>query len=99
MSWWNPFDNGNNYNDNNYNDKYKDNLNDAIFNLIPASVKIRKATDVLDEALRLITEQTFAKRKILSEIERLKKDKWDDEGFDRLYDLVDREILEDPKVK
>jgi hypothetical protein len=94
MSWWNPFDNGNNYND-----KYKDNLSDAIFNLAPASVKIRKATNVIDEALRLITEQTFAKRKILSEIERLKKDKWDDEGFDRLYDLVDREILEDPKVK
>lgn len=90
MSWWNPFDNGN---------KYKDNLSDTIFNLALASVKIRKATNVIDEALRLITEQTFAKRKILSEIERLKKDKWDDEGFDRLYDLVDREILEDPKVK
>ena len=94
MSWWNPFDNGNNYND-----KYKDNLSDTIFNLAPASVKIRKATNVIDEVLRLITEQTFAKRKILSEIERLKKDKWDDEGFDRLYDLVDRELLEDPKVK
>lgn len=90
MSWWNPFDNGN---------KYKDNLSDTIFNLALASVKIGKATNVIDEALRLITEQTFAKRKILSEIERLKKDKWDDEGFDRLYDLVDREILEDPKVK
>lgn len=89
MSWWNPFDSR----------KYSDNLDEAIFNLMSNSGKIKQATKILDGLLKAVGEQTFAKRKILSEIERLKKDKWDDEGFDRLYDLVDREILEDPKVK
>lgn len=90
MSWWNPFDN---------NTKYSNSLNIAIFSLLSEKNKVKVAEDILANVLKIIKEQTVAKQKILSEIKRLKEEKWDNDGFDRLYELVDVEIIEDPKVK
>lgn len=90
MSWWNPFDN---------NTKCSNSLNIAIFNLLSEKNKVKVAEDILANVLKIIKEQTVAKQKILSEIKRLKEEKWDNDGFDRLYELVDVEIIEDPKVK
>lgn len=89
MSWWNPFDN----------DKYNREMDEAVFKLLSDQAKIKKVEEGLDRLLEAIDEQTLAKRKILAEIKRLKKDKWDDEGFDRLYELVQVGVLEDPEVK
>lgn len=89
MSWWNPFDSG----------RYNKEMNEAIFNLLSNKDKVEKAEEAIKGFLDAMGEQTTAKRKILAEIKRLKKDKWDDEGFDRLYELVQVEVLEDPEVK